>query len=454
MARGVVVAAPASGAGKTTVAVGLMAALRAMGGEVQPFKVGPDFIDPTLHRLAAGRPSYNLDGWMVGRRGVVGLFRRLMARSSYGVVEGVMGLFDSAPGDPMAGSTAQVAAWLGLPVLLVVDCSSLSGSVAPLVQGFARFHPQVRVPLVVLNRVGSARHARLLTDALAGVEGVEVAGVIPREEECAIPSRHLGLVTAQDLAAPRAWVDGVRRLVEEHLDLQLILHHMAEVEPPPRSEGEETPPRDTGPVIAVAMDRAFCFYYQENLDLLARAGARLRSFSPLQDHGLPPETRMVYLGGGYPELHAQDLAANGAMIEALRDAHRRGLFIYGECGGMLYLGRSLQLAGGEEVAMAGILPLNFAMEGRFQALGYRRVELLEPTPLGPSGAVFRGHEFHYSRVVGGGAGSPPFRTTAPWRDQECHCGVRVGNTLASYCHLHLASRPGAARELVENLRRS
>ena len=454
MARGLVVAAPASGMGKTTVAVGLMAALTSRGEVVQPFKVGPDFIDAGLHRLATGRPSYNLDGWMVPEKGVKGLFSRAMGGATSAIVEGAMGLFDSAPGDPMAGSTAQIAAWLKLPVVLVVDCSHQAGSVAALVHGFATFHPHVRIPMVILNRVGSARHARLLEDALSSIEGVELVGMIPRDPECRTPSRHLGLVTAQDLPSPSYWVERLRQLIASHVDMDRLLAGMAEV--PEGGHGVRQPAKGTGaggPVVAVAQDEAFCFYYQENLDLLVQAGATVIPFSPLRDRDLPPETKMIYLGGGYPELHAEALASNRAMMEAIRAAHRAGIFIYGECGGMIYLGQRIRLRDGREIPMCGILPVAFAMEGRFQALGYRQVETVEETPFGPVGIVLRGHEFHYSRIVAQEGGTAPFESSAPFQDQDCHRGVKTGNTLAGYCHLHLGSNPEVASHIVDFLRR-
>ncbi len=449
MARGVVIGAPRSGSGKTTVALGLMAALSRRGLSVQPFKVGPDFIDPGLHALATGRPSYNLDGWMTPREHVLGTYAHHSAGADIAVVEGVMGLFDGVRGDRLDGTTAEIASWLGLPVILVVDASSAAGSVAPLIQGFAEFRADISIPLVVFNNVGSRRHEQLLREAVELVEGVEAIGFLPRDKDVALESRHLGLVTAEDVGERGAWLERLAAFVEEHLDVERILKLLgqkaASTQPASRRRGSG------GPVVAVARDRAFCFYYQENLDILSEAGAEIAFFSPLKDDRLPPATRAVYLGGGYPELHAEVLAGNRPMIKAMHEAKEQGVFIYAECGGMIYLSKALKLAGGKRVEMAGLLPVEVEMAGRFQALGYREAELLDHSPFGPPGTRFRGHEFHYSRISARAGGVPAFTTRAPGAGQDCDPGIRDGSVVASYVHLHFGSNPEAVNHMVRTI---
>ncbi len=456
--KGMVIAAPRSGAGKTLVSLGIMAALRARGIRVQPFKVGPDFIDPGLHTWITGVPSYNLDGWMMHREAVCHTFAQQAAQADVAVVEGVMGLFDGVSGHGMEGSTAQIASWLGLPVILVVDASSMAGSVAPLIKGFKEFHPHVSIPLVILNKVGSQRHRRLLQEALGLVDGVEIAGFLPRDRHLSLPSRHLGLVTAGDLERREEWILELGAFIEEHLDLDLILERLPAQELIPSSkhdEGKESvQPSCSGPKIGVAMDRAFCFYYRQNLDMLQEAGGLLHFFSPLEDKELPEGLRAIYLGGGYPELHAQALSSNASMIESIRAAHKRGVFIYAECGGMIYLAQGLIDINGKRWKMAGLLPIEVEMTPRFQALGYREVELLTDSILGPKGTTLRGHEFHYSKIVKVGEGLvPAFRTKAPSGEQNCHDGVVMDNIVASYIHLHLKSAADVAPHLITELNR-
>jgi cobyrinic acid a,c-diamide synthase len=453
-----IIAAPASGSGKTTVTLALLAALRRRGLAVAPFKVGPDFIDPGHHAVVCGRPSRNLDGWMCGESGVREAFARGCAGAGMAVVEGVMGLFDGAAGDSDAGSTAEIARWLGGRLLLVVDTRSQARSAAALVQGFSRFDPRLDFAGVIFNRVGSARHAELLRAALASVPGLPpLLGCLPREEALALPERHLGLVTAGDAVPNEAFYDRLADWLERHVDVDLLLSLPPLVkggrggfEPdeiplnPPLPKGEAK----TRVRIAVARDEAFCFCYPENLELLAEAGAEIVPFSPLRDPALPAGIAGLYLPGGYPELHAGRLAQNESLLREIREAADSGLPIYAECGGFMLLAESI-----DERPMAGVFPARALMLTKRKALGYRQVTFTRDTILGPAGTVARGHEFHYSETV-----MPPgiarvyhlTRADGTGLDDE---GFVSGNVLASYVHLHFGSNPGLAAAFVEKCRK-
>jgi cobyrinic acid a,c-diamide synthase len=417
---------------------------------VQPFKVGPDFIDPGHHTRVAGRVSRNLDGWMLTQAANRGIFAAALAGADMAVVEGVMGLFDGFEGQSEAGSTAQMAKWLGLPVLLVVDARSMARSAAALVHGFATFDPKLTLAGVVFNRVGSAAHRQYLEEALAQVSGVRCLGALPREAELAIPERHLGLVTAEDHAMPEPYLDRLADLMETHMDLDGLLAALPEVDFGPPSAGEAAAPEVR---LAVARDAAFCFYYQDNLDLLAQSGAELAPFSPLSDAALPDAVHGLYLGGGYPELYAAPLAANAAKRGAIRAAANAGMPIYAECGGLMYLGREIVDLEGAARPMAGVLPFQVRMLPKLKALGYREVTFTSDCLLGPAGMQVRGHEFHYSEIISGHGGLPQIYRLTPRRGEAALEGYAPGNVLASYVHLHFASNPAAARHLVDACRR-
>jgi len=447
----IVVAAPASGSGKTTVTLALLAALRRRGMAVAPFKVGPDFIDPGHHALACGRASYNLDGWMCGAKGVRETYARGCSGAEMAVVEGVMGLFDGAAGDSNAGSTAEIARWLGGRILLLVDARSQARSAAALVQGFCRFDPRLEFSGVIFNRVGSRRHEELLRAAHASVPGLPpLLGCLSREEELALPERHLGLVTAGDAAANDDFYERLADWLEAGVDLDALLS------PPPLSKrgrglsgSGEIPllhPLPSGELkpkarIAVARDEAFCFCYPENLQRLQEAGAELAFFSPLRDAALPPGVQGLYLPGGYPELHAARLAGNGALLEEIRAFAAAGRPVYAECGGLIYLSEGVD----------GV-PARARMLPKRKALGYREVTFSRHTPLGPAGTAARGHEFHYSELA-----MPPQverayalrRADGEGMEDE---GFVRGSVLASYVHLHFGSNPGLASAFVENCR--
>lgn len=446
-----------SGCGKTTMALALMAACKARGLKVQPFKVGPDFIDPGFHTQLTGRPSRNLDGWMLSRIYNRELFLRLLEESDLAIVEGVMGLFDGYDGTGEAGSSAEMAKWLELPVILVVDARSMARSAAALVFGFTRFDPQVKIAGVVFNRVGGSAHLQYLKEAMtACLPDVPVLGGIPREEKITIPERHLGLVTSDEIFIDKVWEENLVRLVEEYLDLDLILKR-AEV-PENRwdaySSRFEKPHRDTISV-AVARDAAFCFYYPDNLELLQRAGAHLYFFSPLAGEPVPDRVGGLYLGGGYPELYGAQIGENGLFLYSVREAAKRGMPIYAECGGLMTLGRFIETHEQERYPMAGILPFGTRMLKRRKALGYTEVVLTRDCLLGEKGLHLRGHEFHYSEIVEHDY-DPSLALSYLMRERkyqrERHEGYTVGSVLASYVHLHWGSAPRAAEAFVGKCR--
>lgn len=392
-APGLVVAAPASGSGKTTLTLGILRALRRRGLAVGSFKVGPDYIDAAYHAAATGRPCYNVDSWAMRFDTLASLIEESGRGCDALVGEGVMGLFDGASDG--TGSTADVAALFGLPVLLVVDAAGMGASAAALVDGFRRHREDVAVAAVVLNRVASPAHADLLRRACFEHLSTPVLGCLPRRANLALPSRHLGLVQALELPALEAFLDAAAELVEAELDLDRLLRLM--VPPSVSLLGPDARPLPVlGQRIAVAEDAAFAFAYRASLDGWRRQGAELVPFSPLADEAPDAAADAVYLPGGYPELHAGRLAGNARFLGGLRAAAARGAFVYGECGGYMVLGERLVDREGVPHAMAGLLPVAASFAEPRLHLGYRRVEMAAETPLGGVGALYRGHTFHYA----------------------------------------------------------
>ncbi len=448
--KGLVVAGTQSGVGKTTITLGLLAALSRRGLTVQPFKVGPDFIDPGHHTRAAGLVSRNLDGWMLSREANEALFRRQALKADLALVEGVMGLFDGYDGVSEAGSTAQMAKWLGLPVLLVVDARAMARSAAALVQGFAGFDPDLSLAGVIFNRIGSPTHLDYLRQALAQVPQVKCFGGLPRSPDLAIPERHLGLATAEDHPLTDRYLSDLADLVEANLDLDGLLAALPCL--PLVAEAPEPAPPPTVR-LGVARDPAFCFYYPDNLEWLEHFGAEIVPFSPLNDRDLPDNLDGLYLGGGYPELHAAPLSANHAMRDAIRERATGGLPVYAECGGLMYLCREITDLEGRRHPMARVLPLSVRMLPRLKSLGYREITLAAACLLGPPGTKARGHEFHYSEIAGELPDLPRlYRITNRRGGEPAAEGYGLQNVLASYVHLHFGSNPEVARHLVARCR--
>ncbi|MBI3767305.1 MAG: cobyrinate a,c-diamide synthase [Deltaproteobacteria bacterium] len=475
------IAAPASGSGKTTLTLALIAAARRRGLVVQPFKVGPDFIDPGHHARLAGRPARTLDGWMLGADACRASMRAAMASADVAIVEGMMGLFDGLSSTGDAGSTAEIAKWLDLPVLLVLDAGAMARSAAAVVRGFRDFDLAVTIAGVVFNRIGGAGHLRLLRDALAAAGLPPCLGGFPVDAALALPERHLGLFTAAETTVA---FDVLADAAERHLDVDEILRLATAVTPLPKEEraekregtkkregtaeregmagveGRGLSPRPDAQrstaaqrprvraQIAIARDEAFSFYYPENLELLAAAGAEIVEFSPLCDMRLPSGTCGLYLGGGYPEVHAARLAANLPLLEALRAFAAAGGLVYAECGGLMLLGDTLEDETGRTHAMAGVLPLRTRMLPQRLTLGYREVtiacDFLPPL-------VARGHEFHGSTLDDSSVPVSLARAYVvgdPATGVSAREGFTSRRTLASYVHLHFASAPALAGGLV------
>ena len=445
------VAGTTSGVGKTTVTMGLIGALRRRGLRVQPFKAGPDYIDPTYHTRVAGVPSRNLDTWLVPHEGVMELFGRAMRNRDVAVVEGVMGLYDGRSSTSEEGSGAELAKLLGLPVILVVDASKVARSIAATVLGFQRFDPDIRLAGVVLNMVGSERHAQICRDAIEQATDIPVIGALRRQDEHRLPERHLGLVPTVEGATADAVFDRIVDTVEGAVDLQKLLALSDALLPQPSREylfpPDPVPPQVR---IAVAMDRAFSFYYQDGLDLLEAWGAELAPFSPLEDSELPAGIDGVYIGGGFPELYAKELAGNEGMAQALRSAARVGVPIYAECGGLMYLGRSLVDLDGARHKLVGLIPVRSSLGETRLTLGYRTVRALADGPLLKRGQQIKGHEFHWSRLDDEHPdGDSAYEVSENGGRRE---GFQSGSVLASYVHLHPASDPHVAPRFVQERR--
>ena len=408
-ARGLIIAAPHSGAGKTTVTLALLAALARRGISVRSAKAGPDYIDPQFHMAVTGAASVNLDSWAMSAELLDGLAAQAADGAGIFVIEGVMGLFDGAPLAPgRRGTTADLAAHFGLPVVLVVDVSRQAQSAAALVRGFAAHDPSVRVAGVILNRVGSERHRALVADAIAALD-VPVLGAVPREQSFALPERHLGLVQAGEHADLKTLIERLAAMAERHFDLDAILDCAAslDIARGARLTSALPPP---GQRIALARDQAFSFIYPHLIEAWRRAGAEILPFSPLADEPPPENADSCWLPGGYPELHADTLTAARRFSDGLRRfAQTRP--VHGECGGYMVLGQSLQDAAGRDHPMTGLLGHSTSFSKRKLHLGYRSARLLADSVLGRSGTIVRGHEFHYATLTAAG-GDEPFAEIA------------------------------------------
>ena len=446
MTRVLVIAGAASSVGKTSITLGLLAAVRRRGLTVQAFKVGPDFIDPGLHAVASSRPSYNLDGWLCGRAAVLATAARRAADADVAIVEGVMGCFDGADATSDAGSTAEVARWLEAPVVLVVDVGGQSRSVAATVLGFERFDPALRIAGVIANRVGSDTHGRWVAEAIRSACRAEPVGAVRVDPALTLPERHLGLVTAAEGVLTPDYLRRLADAVECGVDIDRVLALAAPL--PAADSARETRQAPARVRIAVARDVAFQFYYAENLDRLRDAGAELVFWSPLIDPE-PPDADGYYFGGGYPELHGRALAENASCRKAVRRLVERGYPVYAECGGLMYLCKALEDAAGTVHPMVGVLPARVSLHPARMSLGYADVAFTADTPLGGTGTVARGQEFHFSTLE-----RVPEDVRRAYRVTPVHGPARaegyvVGRALMSYVHLHFSSNPSLAHGFVE-----
>lgn len=448
------VAGTASGVGKTTTALALMAAYRELGKVVQPFKCGPDFLDAGHHTAICGRACRNLDTWMMSRDANRALFASACRGADVAIVEGMMGLYDGAAGGTEEGSAAELAKLLQLPVVLVLDAAKSARSIAAVVKGFESFDPALRFAGIILNGVSSDRHYRMLEAAIRLVTTTPLLGRIPKDPALKIPERHLGLLTAEEETSSPERAARLAEVARTYLDLKPL---MALAQLPEQKSNDEAarPLRAARSVrLGVARDKAFSFYYEDNLDLLREHGAEIIPFSPLHDEALPPNLDGLYLGGGYPELHAETLSANSLLRTAVREFAESGKPVYAECGGMMYLGQSLTALDDRSFPMAGVLPLAFEMTAKLVQFGYVDVELIENCLLGEKGKTVRGHSFHHSRVQ--------IQSTMPLAycvryslsgksEQE---GFIYKNVLASYIHLPFRTNATLVPSLVEALHRN
>lgn len=497
----IVIAGTGSGVGKTSLALALVLAFRRRGLAVQTFKVGPDFLDPSYLALVSGRPCYNLDGWMSSRAYVLQSFARAVRGADIAIIEGVMGMFDGASASDSGGSTAEMARWLRSPVLLVADAKGVARSFAAVIKGFDGLAGKPRIAAVVANAVGGPEHAQWLKQSLKSLALPPLLGALPKNCFPALPRRHLGLVTANYAPAfSRGKCQAFAAACARHVDLDAVLRLARRARPLSRSlTHEKFPPQADPPMavkngrdgsesrpktqlgddwagclgetslplkirpkqkksfnirLAVARDAAFHFYYPDNIALLRALGARIIYFSPLADTKLPGAIDAIYLGGGYPELFAEEISANRPLRDAVREFAGQGGAIYAECGGLIYLAESIAGVDGKKYPMAGVLPVKTKMLPRLKRLGYAQVTLARKTAWGPAGVRLRGHEFHYSEIV-----NPAAWRRAGWQcayrvrycrsKEKAREGFRKKNVLASYIHLHFASRPDAAKYFLD-----
>jgi cobyrinic acid a,c-diamide synthase len=441
MTKAVMITGTHSGVGKTTVSLGLMAALTRRGMSVQPFKVGPDFIDPSHHTAISGNPSMNLDSYIMGTNGVCRTFAKYQ-NSDISVIEGVMGLYDGIESTQVA-SSAHVAKILGIPVLLVINVHGMSRSAAAVAKGYQMLDPDVNIAGLVLNMVGSPRHRKLVEDALkAECIDIPIIGSLPSNRELSLPSRHLGLYMAHEQMQD---YDKLADFIDANVDMNALLEISSIPDIPKNITINEDEDKNRNKeidmekrfnvTIGVAMDGAFCFYYQEMLEELQKLGAKLAFFSPMSDD--LPDIDGLILGGGYPELFLDKLSSGRALTD-IRKAAQDGMPVYAECGGLMYLGKSLEVKG-KTYKMAGVLDARSSMVGRFQALGYTEAEVVCDNPLSLKGQVIRGHEFHYSITECDRDARFAYSMNRGKGIEDAKDGLMVHNTLASYMHTHPAS---------------
>jgi cobyrinic acid a,c-diamide synthase len=448
-----IIAGTQSGVGKSSLTLALVAALRQRGLRVQTFKVGPDYLDPGHLARVSGRPCYNLDGWMAGEEYCRIMFHAASTDADISIVEGVMGLFDGSSAETLSGSTAEIASWLCLPVMLVVNAHGMARSIAALIKGYAEFDKRVKIGGVIANMCGSHSHGLWLQQALAAAGAPPLLGTITRDAFPELPSRHLGLVSAEETDWSDTLIGQLSELAENAIDLDKLLqeatppHVMAdELRAASASDGK-------GIKLAVARDAAFQFYYADFFDALTARGVEMQFFSPLDDDAVPYDCDGLYLGGGYPELHAQKLSDNEAMRNSVAEFCGSGKVVYAECGGLIYLCEEVEVKSGSW-PMVGVLPSRARMLEKRKTLGYVEATLQRSTLFGAVGTRLRGHEFHYSELcddpIGRDGWLSAYRLKKNRGGQVRDEGYQKGNILASYAHLHLASQPQALDTLIES----
>lgn len=435
-----------SGAGKTTWTLALMALARKKGLSVQPFKAGPDYIDPGFHhKVCEPRKSRNLDLFLLSPENVRECYARNAGSADLAVVEGVMGLFDGKSPSTEQGSSAQLAKCLGIPVFLVIDGSGMASSAAAVSLGFKSFDPGVNIAGVLINRVNSERHFNWLKEAIESKTGLPCLGYLPRDPEFSIPERHLGLTTASETPGMLKKIEKAVLFLEAHLDWEKFLLACETKKPviPAPYQAVRKPVCK----IAAAYDPAFSFYYEDNFDLLREAGAEISFFSPMNNAELPPGRDLLYLGGGFPEIHAEKLSQNVRMLESIRKFHESGGLVYAECGGFIYLTEAFINSKDQKFPLVGLVTGVIRMADKLQNFGYKELTSLQDTFLFAKGTKLRSHEFHYSVWEDGDAARAVYQIG---ERREGFCGDRV---IASYQHLHFGSAPELAANLVRACRK-
>jgi len=447
-----VIAGTHSGTGKTTVTMGLIAALRKRGYEVQPFKAGPDYIDPSYHSQVGDRVCHNLDSWLLNRTVILEIFNRRVKGTDLAIIEGVMGLFDGLDATDEHGSTAHLAKILEAPVILIIDGRSMSRSAAAMAYGYKNLDPHIQLAGIIVNWVASATHYQMIREAIEELVDLPVLGFIPREEGLALPERHLGLIPTHEHSLSLDYVERLAQIMEKNINLERLLEIAYSAPPLPcyrpclYQRPAISPPELR---LGVAWDQAFNFYYEENLELLRHWGVEIITFSPLQDSQIPPDIQGLYLGGGFPELFAPQLEENRGMRRAIKEAIDQGLPTYAECGGLMYLMESIEDLTGKNYEMVGALMGKAKMQKRRMALGYVEVEVLRDNLLSRRGDRYRGHEFHWSILEGTDPSIPmAYQLSKKLAPEVRHDGFIIGNLLASYTHLHFASFPRLAENFV------
>lgn len=448
----IILAGTHSGVGKTTITIGIIGALAKRGISVQPYKIGPDYIDTGFHKCIAGRPSRNLDSYFLERDILLELFSRQAKKVSFSVIEGVMGLYDGLASNSEIGSTAHVAKILKAPVILIIDAGKIAASVSALVLGYKMFDPDINVAGCILNRIKNNSHYQILKESIEKKCRIKVLGYLPKDNSLFLAERHLGLKPAGEVI-PTGIYTKIRKAVERYIDIDAVftIGNKASALPHFKPVIFTDKPARKDISIAVAMDKSFHFYYQDNLDILEHFGARLCFFSPLKDKYLPLGVSGIYIGGGFPEIFAKELADNKTLLTELKMKSREGMPIYAECGGLMYLMRELCTKDKRVFPMAGIFPGRTQMGKGLRMFGYYDVETECDTILGKQAITFRGHVFHWSYVTG-----MPADTTSAFRLKKgkhfYRDGYLKGNTVATYLHLHFGSNISVAKNFVESCR--
>ena len=448
-----VIAGTSSGVGKTTIATGITYALHRRGLKVQPYKCGPDYIDPGYLGLAAGGHCHNLDSWMLPEDNLKELFTYFSRGKDLALVEGVMGLFDGHRKPGGGGSTAKIAKIISAPVILVLNIAKMSESAAAMALGYCTYDPDVKISGIILNQVGSPTHLHSAKSAIEERCRIPVVGYLPKASNLTLPERHLGLVPAAERGSENSFLDELADLIERHIDLDLLLDLARQAPDFPLAENPVLFPEDSLPPrcrIAVARDEAFNFYYEANIELLKVWGADIVNFSPISDSSLPAGTSGVYIGGGFPEVFLHELETNTPMKHSIRQAVASGIPVYAECGGLMYLSDSIADFQGSRYEMVGLLPGCCEMQNKLQRLGYVKAAALRTTPIVEKGQEMRGHLFHWSRLDAPGESTAAYQITDPKEQLEGFVLGPRDNLLASYLHLHFGSNPRLAQRFIES----